>query len=265
MWLRLFTVFLIGLLAPSFLCAQEKTARNVRNAVFLALEDVQQKNDVPEFLKPMVNLELSFIKRVCDPSDEQMEAIVKEAENVLGKMSDLVRAPGRVAMGLAVGGARGLAVGGDMGVVFRGPNQEQLIGNPYHRVREEMADCVKPKLTAEQYDRYVEESKQRDEFEREVAVSIAVELLDSKLVLTSEQRTQLTEKLMQGWKQVDFQWLQSYQNNPQYLPTMPSDLIEPILTSTQKNLWNAVNRTRVTLHVYVGNANSFGLEEEWIK
>jgi len=221
--------------------------------VFLALEDVQQKNDVPEFLKPLINLELSFIKRVCDPSDDQMTAMVKEAENVIGVMSDIVGVPGQVRMG------------GDVGALFRGPNQEQLVGNPFHRVRTEMAIFVKPILTAEQYDRYFEESKQRDEFEREVAVGIAVELLDSKLVLTSEQRTQLTDKLMQGWKQVDFQWLQSYQNNPQYLPTMPSDLIEPILTSTQKKLWNAVNRTRVTLHVYMGNANSFGLEEEWIK
>lgn len=252
MWLRLLMVVLLGLLAPSFVYAQEKAARNARNAVFMALEDIQKKNDVPEFMKPLINVELSFIKRVCIPSDDQMEAMVKEAKNVLGKMSDIV-GHGQVGMR------------GEVAVVFRGPNQEQLVGNPYHRVRKELAIFMKPILSAEQYDLYLEESKQRDEFEREVAIDIAVEMIDSKLVLTSEQRAEITQKLLQGWKQVDFQWMQSYQNNPQYLPTMPAALIDPVLTPTQRNLWNAANRTRVILGVSVGNTNSFGIDEEWIK
>lgn len=254
MWSRLFLVVVIGTLAPTFVYAQVQPAQKImRAAEFLALEDVQQKNNAPEFLKPLINLELSFIKRVCDPSDDQMAAMVKEAESIIGVMSDIVRVPGQVGMR------------GGVAIVFRGPNQEQLVGNPYHRVRKEMAIFVKPRLTPQQYDLYLEESTQRDEFEREVAIDIAVEMIDTKLVLTSEQRAEITQKLLQGWQQVDFQWMQSYLNNPQYLPTMPSGLIESILTPTQINLWNSVNRTRVILHASVVNANSFGLDEEWIK
>lgn len=137
--------------------------------------------------------------------------------------------------------------------------------NPYHRVREDMAKLLEPLVSPEQYAKYVEEARLRDEYERDAAVGIVLGMIDAKLALSADQRKAIYEKLMEEWKDIDLQWLQNYRNNPQYMPQMPDELISPVLTERQKELWIAATLQKVTMYANLGQGNPAGFTEEWLK
>lgn len=225
-----------------------------RVKIFKAMraDDPQKKNEnqkAPEFLKPLVNAEVSFIKRVCEPDEEQMTAIVAAAQQAYQGMGNMVTENGRV---VQVNNAR-----------VRGPNNESLTQNPYTRVRNDAAKFLGPILRKEQLERYLEESKLRDEFERQAAIDIAVGLIDDKLILTDEQREQLTEELIKNWKGVDIQQMQMYLYNPQYVPQVHIASLSKVLTQSQLKVWKSFNSTNFSVHI--GHQGNTGLNEDWIK
>jgi len=246
---RFFEMLTIVLISQGCVIAQEGFLRMAEVATVAEPEDAGSQK-TPEFLKPLVNLELSFIKRTCEPSDEQMTAIVAEAKKAFDAMSNLVDDQQANQWG---------------DVAFVGPNQERLSANPFLRIRQDAAKFLQPLVSEDQYKKYVDESSQRNEFEREAAMVIAIDLIDGKVALTDQQRTQLMEKLMKNWDKADFQHLQNYQMNRQYLPAFPDHLIEPILTRAQREILSAANQSRATMFVNMATGSAFGFDEDWIK
>ncbi len=207
----------------------------------------------PDFLKPLVNSELSFIKRVCRPTVNQMDKIVVEAKTAFDSMSDMVQ--GNNQPFVRVGEIR-----------FMGPNQEQLSGNPYGRVRRDAMKYLKPILSEKQFQSYVDETKLRDDFERGAAIWVVIDLMDNKLVLTIEQRQKLYEKLLAGWRDIEISSIQNYVSNPNYMPQVPNNLVDPVLSTEQRSLWNAASQTRVQFQVSIREDNTtFLIHEDWIR
>jgi hypothetical protein len=246
----LLTAIAILVSAAERVAAQDvvQVFRALRRADAAVQEMRNQK--APEFLKPLVNAELSFIKRVCDPNEEQMKAIVAAAQQAFDAMADMT----------VEGQANVIARNN---VRIRGPNNESLTQNPYTRVRKDAAKYLRPILRQEQLERYLEESKQRDDFERRAAIGIAVGLMDNKLILTEEQREQLTEELIAKWWGVDIQQMQMYLNNPQYAPQIPASSLSKVLTPSQLKLWRSFNSTNFSVHI--GHQPQSVLNEDWIK
>lgn len=213
-------------------------------------ENIKGNQKAPEFLKPLVNAELSFVKRVCDPNEEQMTAIVAAAQQAFDAMADMT-----------VEGQANVIARNNLRI--RGPNNESLTQNPYTRIRKDAAKFLRPILRQEQLERYLEESKQRDEFERQAAIDIAVGLIDNKLILTEEQREKLTEDLIVKWWGVDIQQIQMYLSNPQYAPEIPVSSLSKILTPSQMKVWRSFNSTNFSVHI--GHEPQSGLNEDWIK
>ena len=248
-----------GLRAPP---QKEQVAEPKRNAPVVEiadfLQDLRQEADPPptieeiEFLKPLVDRELSFIKRVCRPTAKQMEKIVVEAKIAYAGMARMVNPRGR----------RVIRAGQ---ISFCGPNQEVLSENPFTRVRNDAAGYLKPLVSEEQYQRYIDESKQRDEFERGAAIDVAIDLLDEKLMLTESQRADLFKKLMANWLAVDVQWMQNYIQNPNFMPELPTNLIDPVLSPEQKSRWRSANQMRVHMQVSIQDHQPDGFDESWLQ
>ena len=147
--------------------------------------------------------------------------------------------------------------------MFIGPNNQRMSVNPFKRVREDVAKLLQPLVSAEQYSRYTAEAKARDEFERDAVVETLLEMLDTKLVLSPDQQTQLKEKLSADDTLIDLHSLAVYRSNAQYLPQLPETLIVPILTASQKQVWNSLNRVNIQQSIAQGNPTGFA--EDWLK
>lgn len=206
----------------------------------------------PEFLKPLINVELSFVKRVCEPTDDQMAAIVVAAKDAHKVMANTIMEQ-----------RPGVDLFGRNQEMFMGPNQERMSVNPLERVREDVAKLLKPIVSEQQYSRYVAEAKSRDEYERDAAVGTVLEMLDAKLILSPDQQTQLQEKLSADETLPDLHTLSVYSSNTQYMPQLSERLITPVLTEAQKQIWSSLNR--ISFHQSILQGNSEGFTEDWLK
>jgi hypothetical protein len=137
-----------------------------------------------------------------------------------------------------------------------------MVVNPYKRIQADVAKILKPLVTEDQYAKFTEESRLRDEYERESAVRFLLNLLDLKLVLSLEQRNRLHEKLMVQWKDLDWHTLDSSIMNSDSFPPAPDHLILPDLNDSQQKLLKAQNRDSV--HVYIGADELFNSAEQWL-
>ncbi|TWU17923.1 hypothetical protein Poly21_00750 [Allorhodopirellula heiligendammensis] len=205
-----------------------------------------------EFVKPLVNLEISFIKRVCEPTDEQMTEIVAAAKQAYEATGDMVQDPQQ-------------AIRVDNRVQIMGPGNEQLKENPYRRVRRDAAKYLQAIVSEEQYDRYQAESKQRDEFERAAVVGTIVALIDDKIAMTEQQRAEMTELMTPLKDGFDLQSMQVYIYNPQYLPKIPVSVVNKVFDERQLKAWKSMNSVMMSFTTSFNGAQEFSLEEEWIQ
>ncbi len=210
-------------------------------------------NEPPlEFMKPLYNAEISFVKRVCNPSDQQMKdiiAAVKTAYQTTGEMDD---DPNNI--NFQAGQVR-----------IMGPGNEQLNENPYRRVRRDAKNHLKEQLSDEQYAKYLVEAKQRDDFERGAAIEIVVGLIDDKIPLAEPERSELVRELLDKWDDVDLQSVQNYVYNPEYMPQLPPGVIDKVLTKKQLATWRTLNVTNISFHIGFNNGQNLTLDEEWIQ
>ncbi|KAA5540414.1 hypothetical protein FYK55_20585 [Roseiconus nitratireducens] len=244
-----FVAILLLLCGPATALAQQVQVQEVVQFQALVAPQAAQKKVVPEFLKSFINIELSFIHRVCDPTDKQMEKIIDAAGKAFDQMGDLVQDPNQQ-----------FFVAGQIHVF--GPGNERLSQNPILRVRRDAAEYLKPVVSKEQYERYQAEYQAREEFERGVAIQIVIDLIDRRVMLTEKQRTELFKQLMDSWTNVDLLWVQNYAHNPQYAPTVPGGPIAKVLTPKQQKVWKSFNQVQMSASVGTSEQQ---LQEEWLK
>ncbi|TWT56054.1 hypothetical protein CA85_46460 [Allorhodopirellula solitaria] len=211
------------------------------------------KDAPPEFLKSLVNAEISFIKRVCEPTDDQMKEIIAAATQAYQATGDIVREPNQ--QFFAANAVR-----------MMGPGNEQLNENPYDRIRSDAAKYLKPIISKEQYARYETESQQRSDFERAAVVGIIVGLVDDKIPMTDPQREQMAEMLMQDvdHRGYDLQSIQVYLNNSQYLPRLPGEVVREVFNEKQAEAWNSQN-SNVSFAARFNADQQMSIDEEWIE
>ncbi len=213
---------------------------------------VRGKDAPVEFLKPLINSEISFIKRVCEPSEEQMTTIVAAATKAYEATGDMIRAPNQPRVA-------------DNQVRIMGPGNEQLDENPYHRIRRDAAKYLQPLVSKEQYDRYQTESKQRDEFERGAVVGMIIGLIDDKIAMTEQQRAEMTELMMHEDGGLDLQSMQVYMYNPQYVPKLPVKVANKVFDKKQLTAWKSLNSVQMSFSTSFNNGQELSFDEEWIQ
>jgi hypothetical protein len=226
--------------------------KNVARPVLRIRQELAIGNPAPDFLKHLINAELSFVKRVCNPTDEQMTALVAAAKDSLGELAKIV-----------VDQLPRVNQLGRNPEMFVGPNNERMAVNPFKKVREHVGKLLQPLVSAEQYSQYIAEAKTRDEYERDAVVENLVEMLDRKLVLSRDQQIRLKYVLIDDEDLIDLHTLRTYSSNAQYLPQLPDNLIIPILTEIQKQLWSSLSR--VSIQQSITEHNPTGFDEGWLK
>ncbi|HLQ47165.1 MAG TPA: hypothetical protein VK137_20645, partial [Planctomycetaceae bacterium] len=150
-----------------------------------APEDEQmQAEEFAEQFRALLKVELSFLRAICLPTDEQFKPIAKAGKRCVKTITESLAAEMKKKQ-----------------LADRENDQEKLVAfDPRQRIQESLAESVRQTLSAEQWERYREELKKRNAFLKHVALQNVVAKLDDNLALTTEQRSKISESLSSHWQ-----------------------------------------------------------------
>jgi hypothetical protein len=178
--------------------------------------------------KALLKAELILLQSVCHPTDEQLKQIhMAVEESLTGKI-------GKVKPEAAAGAER---VVGARKVMRMAVNGQVAIGDPLKMTRDWVAKAVKAHLSEEQAAAYQNEVEQRNAARRESSVHAIVARFDRDLVLSDEQREQISTKIIENWNEA---WSTSYMhilNSDQWYPNIPDQYVVEFLSPEQKTIW----------------------------
>jgi hypothetical protein len=120
---------------------------------------------------------------------------------------------------------------------------------------------VRTTLSPEQAARYQKELDQRSAARKRAVVQNLVAKVDHVLVLTAEQRGKLADILENNWKD-SWNQPQVLMHGPPYFPQMPDPKILPILTETQKTVWQGISKEEIIFGFDLGILHGIELAEE---
>jgi hypothetical protein len=165
--------------------------------------------------RPQLLVELQFVRKICAPSQQQMQAIKEDLEKCLADAAKR-----------------------------SGPTSCDLLPP-------KLADCVASHLSKEDAARYRAEVIKRDAQEREACVYTFVALVDPDLGLSEPQRKALVAALIPVWKPV---WSQMIEMNVRWatrrVPPIPDEVILPLLDADQVQAWKRLPKNLETRQAF---------------
>jgi hypothetical protein len=168
-------------------------------------------------LRPQLLVELQFVRKICAPSKQQMQAIKGDLEKCLAEAAKR-----------------------------SGPTSCDLLPP-------KLADCVANHLSKEDAVRYRAELIKREAQEREACVHTFVALVDPDLRLSEPQRKAIVAALTPVWKPV---WSQMIEMNVRWgtrrVPPIPDEVILPLLNADQVQAWKRLPKNLETQQAFDG-------------
>jgi hypothetical protein len=189
----------------------------------------------PQFAQ-LLKVELRFVRSTCQPTPGQYKTI-KTAGNVGLKAA--VKKCASVQMKMQ----QGIRAG-----------QQSEWPDPRRIIAEELARSIQQTLSSEQSQRYQLELEKRAAARKRAALLNLVAKLDQDLVLTAEQRTQLTEQLNANWNDTWGQQLEVFMYGGQFMPLLPDNQVLPVLNDTQKEIWKGMPKNQSFFGGWMGFA-----------
>jgi len=184
--------------------------------------DAQAAQYVQQF-RPMFRAEYYFIRNTCDLNADQRKQLARMGESaVKGAARSFVEAQQKMMRG----GWR--------------PGSEYP--DPRKVIEQELTKVMSPLLTHDQESRYKAELEKRAASRKQVVIDNLVAKLDGDLVLTADQRTRLVEALAANWNDAWGQSLEMLMNIDNFFPSVPDQVVTPILTDNQKEVWRRIPR-----------------------
>jgi hypothetical protein len=186
--------------------------------------------------------ELHFMRVVCQPTKQQYQKIAADGEASL-----------KVTVKQFAEKWQAMQQG-------RGATAEQ--SDPRTPIVEGLAKSVGATLSAEQAAQYRKELDLRAAALKRLVVTNLLVMVDKALALTDEQRGKVGAVLEKNWKEG---WsVYVFQGGGRYFPAMPDAQILPLLTETQKTVWQGTQRGNVHFGFYMGWLQFIdGDEEVW--
>ena len=182
--------------------------------------DAQAAQYVQQF-RPMFRAEYYFIRNTCGLNADQRKQLARMGETaVKAAARQFVETQQKMMRG-------GWRPGTDY------PDPRKL-------VEQELTRVMSPLLSHDQESRYKAELEKRAASRKQVVIDNLVAKLDGDLVLSSEQRTRLVEALSANWKDAWGQSLQMLMNIDSFFPNIPDQVVAPILTDNQKEVWRRI-------------------------
>jgi hypothetical protein len=189
-----------------------------------AVLDAQAAQYVQQF-RPMFRAEYYFIRNICDLNTDQRKALARlGASTVKGAARQFVEAQQKMMRG-----------GWRPGTEYPDPRKF---------IEDELTRAMSALLSPGQQARYKEEIEKRAASRKQVVIDNLVAKLDQDLVLNSDQRTRLVEALSANWKDAWGQSLEMLMNIDNVFPNIPDQVVAPILTDNQREVWRRVPRNQ---------------------
>jgi hypothetical protein len=130
-------------------------------------------------------------------------------------------------------------------------------------VTDGLTKAVKTNLSPEQAERYQKEVTLRNAARNRALVESLLVRMDNRLSLAPEQRDKLRAVLEKNWNP-GWKSLQMMNQGDWYFPNMPDASISPILTKSQKSIWNGVYKGVVYWGLDLNMLQQISLpNEEW--
>ncbi len=184
-------------------------------------------NPAAAMYRPVLKVELSFANRVCDLSDEQLQASMAEGKAALAKFA-----------------ANPKNANVQQGVfLFNAFGQASASERPRDALEKLLQEKISATLNEEQREVYKLELRDRGLFRRRAIIGVLVGNLAQKLDLNAEQSEQIGESLEEKWSSnwaPDLEMIENY--GQQYFPQVPNNIIVPHLDADQKKLWNGLQK-----------------------
>ena len=187
----------------------------------------------PQF-RQLYRTELHFVRLVCQPTKQQFENISADGEPAL---KETIK---KFAMSM-----RGAAM---------------VQSDPRTPIADALAKSVRATLSAEQAARYQAELDHRAVARKRVALLNLVANIDKILLLSPEQREQLSEILEKNWNE-SWNQTQMLMYMGQSFPQMPDVRILAILTETQKSVWRGISKGNVRFGFNLGMVQGIELDD----
>jgi hypothetical protein len=167
-------------------------------------------------LRPVLQVEVAFMQRICGPSAEQLRQLKGDRKKQLQKIAEELR-------------------GGQFD--FDDP-WSKLRPVARRFVQRKVATWVHAHLSPAQAHRYESEIERREAKIRDVCAKNFVAAMDRDLLLSAEQREKLGAELARKW---DSEWTMGVVNGlmqrPRVFPKLPDELVLPYLDASQQARW----------------------------
>lgn len=183
---------------------------------------------VNQRLRSMLNVELQRIERVCKPMEKQSLAIRDEAESILKDVRD---ASDKFTIRV-------------MQAIERGEQKDIVPLDSQKLIRDRLAASVKHRLSVAQVERYENEIARLGALRTVTATRNWIVLLDESIVLTEDQRQQLSKRLPAEGDDEWFQSLEILRNQHGFLPDLSDQAVASVLNESQSKIWAQGPRRR---------------------
>jgi hypothetical protein len=182
--------------------------------------------------RPLLVSELRFIRKACGLSEHELKPIVRHAALLLKE----------VAATVATAEQKRLRNLGKAAHNADEPGPEAIAAS-VKPLLSGLEQAVRTHVSPARWSRYEDESARRRNHRMRVAISNVVALLDFHLLLSDQQRSQLSASLASHWKN---DWLLfvvvTSDNDSRQVPPIPDLCVVPFLTENQQKLWRRFNK-----------------------
>jgi hypothetical protein len=202
--------------------------RMLEEKIDLKAADAQLQQFIPQFneqYRPMLTVELNFIRQTCELPVAQRPKVRKAGEAALAD----------VCKKMAENQLRHMVPGG-------GAVQAVTPPDPRQTIRSALKKALQETLTPEAFAKYSAELDQRSATRKHAAITSVVARLDGAMCLTVEQREKIEASINAAWQDRWEQWLYLNIYGDQYFPIMPDEAVVSHLNQDQKSIWSGLQK-----------------------
>jgi hypothetical protein len=124
-----------------------------------------------------------------------------------------------------------------------------------------ISKSIEKHFSEEQAARYRKEIELRNTARKKLIVTNLVAMIDRVLLLQPDQRQKINDILANNWHE-SWNQTQILMYGGRYMPLMPDDKINPILSDKQREVWRTISKNQVRFGPNFGFNRGFEIEEE---
>jgi hypothetical protein len=200
-----------------------------------------QQQAVFDRLQPILKAELAFAVRVCKLDGDQRKILADAGNESAKKIAKDLGATQQLPRGLVIRGNGKLIINGQVqlaGQAGAGHSARQMLQGA-------LGESIQSEFSKGVAKNYTDELANRTQSSKQMVVDTLLVMLDKRLILTDEQRGDISKSLMEHFDETWSGSLPTLITNQQYLPNIPDACIVPHLRDSQRAVWQSLPNRNV--------------------